>query len=194
MRALDALIVVDLQGGFEDPSWGRRDNPACEANVARLAREWRRQGWPVVVARHDSREPGSPLAPGRPGNALKPALDGAAPDLLVVKSVHSCFHGRPALDGWLRGRGVEAVTVCGITTDHCCSTTARVAADLGYRVRFVLDATHTFDRRDPAGALVPAEEVARVTAASLDGEFASVVRTDDCLTPPSPITPEVCYP
>lgn len=193
MSGPDALIVVDFQVGFEDPAWGRRDNPACEANVARLTGEWRRRAWPVVLVRHDSREPRSPLAPGRPGNALKP-LDGVAADLLVVKSVHSAFHGSPDLDAWLRGRGARAVTVCGITTDHCCGTTARVAADLGYRVRFVLDATHTFDRRDPGGAVVPAEEVARVTAASLHGEFGAVVHTGDCLSPTHHPTPEVCFP
>jgi nicotinamidase-related amidase len=190
----DALIVVDLQVGFGDPSWGRRDNPACEANVVRLAREWQRRGWPIVMTRHDSSEPDSPLAPGRPGNALAPALDGISADLLVVKSVHSCFHGSPDLDGWLRAHGVDAVTVCGITTDHCCNTTARVAADLGYRVRFVLDATHTFDRRLPDGTPIPAEQVARVTAASLHGEFGLVVRTDDCLIRPRQAHTEVCFP
>jgi nicotinamidase-related amidase len=176
-----ALIVVDLQVGFEDACWGRRDNPTCETNVARLALEWRRFGRLVVFARHDSDDAGSPLSPGRQGNELKPVLRGIVPDLLLVKSVHSCFHGRPDLDAWLRDRGVEGLAICGITTDHCCDTTARVAADLGYHVLFVLDATHTFDRRDPDGTTVMAEDVARVTAASLHGEFAQVVSASDCI-------------
>ena len=60
-----ALIVVDVQQAFADPVWGRRDNPACERNIAALC-HWRALGRPVVFVRHDSAEPGSPLAPGCP--------------------------------------------------------------------------------------------------------------------------------
>ena len=67
--------------------------------------------------------------------------------------------------------------LCGITTNHCCETTARVGGNLGYDVRFVLDATHAFDRRDLAGGSIPAEELARVTATNLNDEFATVVDT-----------------
>nr|WP_284466973.1 isochorismatase family protein [Actinomadura madurae] len=44
----------------------------------------------------------------------------------------------------LTSRGIGEVTVCGIQTEQCCETTARLAADLGYRVTFVTDATATF--------------------------------------------------
>jgi hypothetical protein len=52
-----------------------------------------------------------------------------------------------------------------------------VGGNLGYDVRFVLDATHTFDRPDPFGGVVSAEELARVTATNLHEEFATVVDT-----------------
>jgi nicotinamidase-related amidase len=175
-----ALIVVDLQRGFDDPAWGRPNNPGCEANVARLVTEWRRRRRPVVFVRHDSRDPESPLRPGQPGNALKPELDGE-PDLLVAKQAHSAFYGRPDLDRWLQERGVDGLVVTGITTDHCCSTTARMACDLGYQVVFPIDATRTFDRRLPGGATVAAEEVATAVAAELHGEFAEVVQTADVI-------------
>ena len=168
-----ALVVVDVQRGFDDPSWGRRDNPSCEANVATLIDAWRSRGLPLVFVRHDSDEPGSPLAPGQPGNDFKDVVTGE-PDLLVTKTVNSCFHGEPSLQAWLDGAGVERFYLCGITTNHCCETTARVGGNLGYDVRFVLDATHTFDRRDLAGEIIPAEEIARVTAANLHEEFATV--------------------
>jgi nicotinamidase-related amidase len=172
--AAPALVVVDVQRGFEDPAWGPRSNPACEGNVAALIARWREAGRPVVFVRHDSAEPGSPLAPGTPGNAL--ALDGD-PDLLVTKSVNSSFHGSPSLQAWLDGAGIETIYVCGITTNHCCETTARVGGNLGYDVRFVLDATCTFDLRGPDGSLVTADELMRVTAANLHGEFATVIDT-----------------
>ncbi len=81
------------------------------------------------------------------------------------------------VDGDLRERGVESIAVCGITTNHCCETTARMGGNLGYDVRFVLDATHTFDLRGPDGAVFPADTVAQMTAANLHGEFATVVQT-----------------
>lgn len=174
-----ALVVVDVQRGFEDGGfWGVRNNPACEQNIAELLAVWRAHERPVVFVRHDSTTAGSPLYPGDPGNDLKQEVTGK-PDLLVTKSVNSSFHGVPDLDGWLRDRELEGIVVCGITTNHCCETTARVGGNLGYRVLSVLDATHTFDRRGPDGTVVPADELARVTATNLHGEFATVVSTAD---------------
>lgn len=160
--------------------WGPRNNPACENNVGALLDHWRAKGWPVVLVRHDSTSPGSPLRPGQPGNDFKPGIDGPH-DLLVTKSVNSAFYGTPDLHDWLTQQGVTEVTICGITTNHCCETTARMAGNLGYDVTFVLDATHTFDRIDQSGLVIPAEEIARVTAANLHGEFATVSTTQKLL-------------
>src|SRR3712207_6636853 len=146
MPSRPALIVVDVQRGFDDPSWGRRDNPACDENIAALIEDFRAREDPIVFVRHDSDEPDSPLRPGQPGNDFKDVITGK-PDLLVSKTVNSCFHGEPSLQAWLDGEGCRTIYICGITTNHCCETTARVGGSLGYDVRFVLDATHAFDRR-----------------------------------------------
>jgi nicotinamidase-related amidase len=177
-----ALVVVDVQRGFDDAAhWGPRNNPACEANVASLIAGWREQGQPLVFARHDSTEAGSPLAPGQPGNDFKDAISGE-PDLLLSKHVNSCFYGTPDLHGWLGERGVTRIAICGITTNHCCETTARMAGNLGYETWFVLDATHTFDREGPDGTTLAADQLARATAANLHGEFATVVDTAGMLS------------
>ena len=73
------------------------------------------------------------------------------------------------------------IQTTGIQTNFCCETTARMAGNLGYDTLFVLDATHTFDLEDLDGNIIAADELARVTAANLDGEFAQVVMTDDLL-------------
>lgn len=177
-----ALVVVDVQSGFDDPAWGRRNNPGCDANIDRLVRAFAESGRPLVYVRHDSRDPSSPLHPCSPGNALKPYLLEHRPALLVTKSVNSSFHGSPDLNAWLTEAGVTGVVIVGITTNHCCETTARVGGNLGYTVHFVLDATHTFDRESPDGTLMTADELSRATATNLHREFATVVTTDDVLT------------
>ena len=68
------------------------------------------------------------------------------------------------------------------TTNHCCDPTARVGGTLGHQVLFALDATHTFDRTSPDGQVLSADELARVTAANLHGEFATVVATHQLLS------------
>src|SRR5262245_60956664 len=47
-----ALLVVDVQRGFEDPALGPRDNPQAEENVAKLIAAWRGRGDPIVVIQH----------------------------------------------------------------------------------------------------------------------------------------------
>ena len=177
-----ALLVVDVQQGFDDTDyWGPRNNPACEQNVAVLLAEWRAHSRPVVFVRHDSTEPASPLRPGQPGNNFKAVVTGK-PDLLVTKHVNSCFHGTPDLHTWLREQDLDGIVLAGITTNHCCETTARVGGNLGHHVLLALDATHTFDRPSPDGRVVSADELARVTATNLHGEFATVVATKQLLT------------
>lgn len=176
MRA--ALVVIDVQRGFDDAAyWGARDNPDCEANVAALIAAW---NGPRVYVRHDSGEPGSPLQAGTPGNAFKDVVTGE-PDLLVTKRTNSAFYGDPDLHAWLQERGITELAICGITTNHCVETTTRMAGNLGYDVKLVIDATHTFDRVGPDGTLLTAAELARATATSLHGEFADVVRTHDVI-------------
>ena len=91
-----ALIVIDVQHGFDDPRWGRRNNPACEQNIARLLSAWHLRGEPLAFVRHDSREPGSPLAPGQPGNALRPEVSGEQLTAATAATIAADF-GRVAM-------------------------------------------------------------------------------------------------
>jgi nicotinamidase-related amidase len=174
-----ALVVVDAQAGFDDPWWGTRNTPECDDNIAALVNEWSAHGRPLVYVRHDSDNPTSPLHPDNPGNKLKPYLE-PTPDLLVAKTVNSAFHGTPDLNDWLQAADIHGIVVCGITTNHCCETTARVGGNLGYHVLFALDASHTFDRSGPLGQLT-ADQLAKATATNLHGEFADVVTTAQLL-------------
>jgi nicotinamidase-related amidase len=163
-------VVVDVQRAFDDEAyWGRRNNPDCEANIARLIAAWREAERPLVFVRHEFESH---------DHAFKDVVSGE-PDLLVSKQVNSAFYGSPDLDAWLRENEIGSIALCGISTDHCVETTARMGANLGYDVLFVLDAMHTFDRAGPDGTVMTADELTRATATSLHEEFAAIVRTDD---------------
>ena len=180
-----ALLVVDVQKGLEDPTLGPRNNPDCEDNIGRLIAAWRQASRPIVFVRHDSVRSDSPLRPGQPGNDLKDVVSGT-PDLLVTKHVNSAFFGEPDLHDWLQNREITGVAVAGIQTNYCVEATARNASDLGYDTLFVLDATHTFDLAGHGGGIIPADEVARMTASNLQDEFADVVTTADLISRMSP--------
>ncbi|MFG2822364.1 cysteine hydrolase family protein [Kitasatospora sp. NPDC048365] len=180
--AADAvLIMIDVQQGFEDAAfWGERDNPQAEANMAALLDAWAATGRPVVTVQHGS--PGGPLAPGTPGYELKPMMAGVAADLHITKTVNSAFYGTPDLHAWLQARGATQLVVAGIMTNVCNETTARMGGNLGYDVVFPTDAMHTFAMAGPDGVSIPAEQLARATAAVLHRmRFAKVVATGDVL-------------
>ena len=177
--ARTALIPIDMQRGFDlDPA--RSNNPAIEAHGRKLLSAWRAAGLPLVHVRHDSVQPGSPFAPGQPGNALRPGFEPLGAEALVTKSVNAAFIGTD-LDLRLRRLGVEQVVLFGLVTDMCVSTTARVAANLGYRTVVVGDACATFALPDADGRLIPAEDIHRAHLATLRAEFAQVVDTADVL-------------
>ncbi len=171
-----ALIVVDVQQGFDDPFWGLRNNPGAEANIARLLQAWRQTGRPVIHVLHDSSSPASPLRPGTPGNAPKAEAEPREGEPVHHKSVNSAFIGT-TLEADLRAAGLDTLVVVGLTTNHCVSTTVRMAGNLGFETYLVSDATATFDRAGVDGRNRPAAEVHAAALSDLQGEFATVVET-----------------
>ena len=178
-----ALLVIDMQRAFDDLDyWGATTNPDCERNVGALVEAWTAADEPIVVVRHDSTSPHSPLHPDNSGNELVDAVAAVAPALFVTKSVNSAFYGHPDLQAWLAERGIRELVLCGIQTNMCVETTARMAGNLGYDVTVALDATRTFDlTADVAGlgrVTRSAAELMATTALDLQaGGFAAIAST-----------------
>ena len=176
-----ALIVIDVQNGFDEPSWGRRNNSGAEAVIARLLAAWRADERPIIHVQHLSKNPASPLRPGQPGVDIKAEVAPRRGEHVITKHVNSAFIGTD-LEDRLRRAGIKTLVLTGLCTDHCVSTTTRMAANLGFSAIVPADATATFDRTGFEGRVYAAEVIHRTALASLHGEFAEVVGSASLLS------------
>lgn len=192
----EALLVIDMQAGFygHDDHWGGvRNNPGMEERGRAILKAARAHGALVHHAVHDSLEEGSPLKRGAPGGAFIDGFEPAASERVFWKHANSAFIGTD-LEARLRAEGITKLIVFGLTTDHCVSTTVRMAGNLGFAVRLVHDACATFPKaaaflstnsvfpKNVDGRAVFDADVIHETAlASLHGEFAEVVASDALL-------------
>lgn len=190
----NALVVIDVQESFRQlPDWEYVSQPDIVGQVNRLVAAARAQAHLVVWVLGSRPGSGTVFDPARGHVRLMDGLDPHADEPLITKTAHNAFT-TTNLHQILTSRGIRRLTVCGIRTEQCCETTARIASDLGFDVIFATDATGTspIPHRDarqnlPFSQLVSdprtlgvAEIVAR-TEYALAGRFATI-RTVDELT------------
>lgn len=177
-----ALLLVDIQKGLDQLAYygGHRNNPNAEDNMGRLLRFWRDNNLPLFHIKHNSTNAESPLAKGKPGNDIKDVVKPLAHETVIEKSVNSAFIGTN-LQQQLDAQGIKTLVIVGLTTEHCVSTTTRMAGNLGYETFLVSDATVAFDKIGPDGKKFSAEIIHETTLASLHQEFATVLETGDLL-------------
>jgi nicotinamidase-related amidase len=172
-----ALLVVDIQDSFKiDPArWARRNNPAFEENVTDLIAAFRDASLPIFFILHNDSDPGFRV--GDPEVRLMEFLDRREGDPLIVKNTRNAFTSTD-LQQRLDAIGVRRVVISGISTEQCCETTTRVAADLGYDVDFVTEATATFPIATSAGTL-STDAIIERTEAVLRGRFARIATVNE---------------
>lgn len=178
-----ALILIDIQQGFNAPTWGERNNLDAETNAAKLLEHWRGNGRPIFHIRHVSVEPNSPLSGD--GTSFKPEVEPLKGEAILEKSVNSAFIGTN-LETRLRDAKITDLVICGLTTPHCVSTTTRMAANLGFNVKLVADACASFTSNADMSwktnaAALDAQTIHDTALAHLHGEFATVVQSAELL-------------
>ena len=174
---LPTLVLIDWQRGLDHPThWnGVRANPEAETNGHALLAAWRDRGWPIVHVFHDSRSEASPLRPGIPGHTPKLGFEPHDGEAVYHKSVNSAFIGT-TLEADLKAKGQVDLIICGLTTNHCVSTSVRMAGNLGFNVTLVGDACGAH----PQGTF-DADTIHAVSLANLNGEFCTVMNTTEVL-------------
>lgn len=173
-----ALVIVDMQVDFASPEGALGlagadlgGVPLALAAASRMAKAARGAGATVVFvgletrAETDSaawaerirRRGGAPedvaalcraSTPGAKFHGPKPV----GGDLVIAKTRYSGFFGT-RLDAILKAKGIDALVVCGVTTECCVDCTVRDAFHLDYQVFLVADACAAYDRAIHEGAL-----------------------------------------
>jgi nicotinamidase-related amidase len=169
-----ALLVVDAQDSFKAaPRWERRSNRDFETNVGTLIEAYRKAGLPVVFFLHTDEDQGFEL--DSPHFKLMDFIDRRPDEPLIVKNTRNCFTST-GLGAFLLEKGIRRVAITGIQMEQCCETTARIAADLGYAVDFVVDGTMTFPipNHDRPGEELGVEEIKTRTEYALRKRFARI--------------------
>lgn len=175
-----ALIIIDVQKGFDDPNWGARNNLQAEENIERLLTAWRESERPIFHIRHLSKNPGSSLSPNDPRSEIKDIVKPIGAEPVIEKHVNSAFIGTN-LEQRLRDREINTLVITGLTTQHCVSTTVRMAGNFGFDTYIVADATAAFEAVGHDGKHFSAEEIHETSLAALHGEFGTVVVTETVL-------------
>lgn len=171
-----ALLLIDVQKGFSDSAyWGKRNNPEFEKNITDLLMKARELNFTIIHIQHLSKEEKSPLRPGQAGVEFMPGIEPRFGERVFQKTVNSAFVGTN-LESYLQSQNISCLVMAGLTSDHCVSTSARMASNLGFQVYVVADCTATFERKG-SDTTYPADLVHCVSLASLNSEFATVVDT-----------------
>ncbi len=183
-----ALVVVDVQNDFcEGGSLAVAGGADVAAAISRHVRAHAADYAHVVATRDHHVDPGGHFAEepdyletwpahcvvGTDGVELHPRLEREPIEAVFDKGHHSAAYSgfEGAADGvplaeWLRSRGVDAVDVVGIATDHCVRATALDAVGEGFTTRVLLPLTAGVSAATTDAAL----EQLRTAGVQLEGE------------------------
>lgn len=170
-----ALLLIDIQKGFlEEKYWGgNRNNKTAEQISGQLLEKWRELNLPIFHIRHSSSNPDSKLHETSVGFEFNDHVTPKNNEPIITKNVNSAFIGTD-LKEQLDNRSITSLVIIGITTNHCVSTTTRMAGNYGYETYLISDATATFDRIGVNGEKYDSELIHLTTLANLNDEFATV--------------------
>jgi nicotinamidase-related amidase len=170
-----ALLLIDIQDSFKNARWARRGNLAFEANVTSLLKTFRAAGLPVFFIMHT--DPDQGFRTTDPEFRLMDFLDRREDEPLLIKNTRNSFTSTD-LEARLDALGIERLVITGIQMEQCCETTTRLAADLGYEVDFVTDATQTFPIANRAtGEEISTAALIERTEYVLRDRFARIIRS-----------------
>ncbi len=146
-RVIFTTVASETQDGTDWSLPFKRMNAEAQEQVGEQALPTKTDPWARIV------------------DELEPASD----EVVINKTTFGAFSST-GLDATLRNMGIETIVLVGVVTNRCVETTMRGAADRGYRVILVDDATAAFS-----------QELQDAATLSLTGSYGFVRQTDETL-------------
>jgi len=170
-----ALILVDVQKAFLDEEYwgGNRNNKNAEIICGKILDKWRALNLPIFHIRHSSTNLNSKLHESNKGFQFNENVEPMGNEPIITKNVNSAFIGTDLKERLVKSN-IDTLAIVGITTNHCVSTTTRMAGNFGYKTYLISDATATFDRIGINGEKYDSEIIHLTTLANLNEEFATI--------------------
>lgn len=172
------FVVIDIQNDYFPNGAMALHEPVKAGEKAKAALDYARaHDFPCIIVQHVALNPAATFfRPDTEGVKIHPDFVPQAGDIHLVKHYPNAFR-ETELDQKLAALNAHELVIVGMMTHMCIDTTTRAAADRGYQVTLLGDATAT--RELTYGeAQVPAESVQTAYLAALHGSFAEVVDTD----------------
>lgn len=174
-----ALLLIDVQKGFQGSHWPQRNNPQAEENMLVVLEHFRQFGQEVIHICHRSQSPDGSFYQDQDREFMV-GFEPLASEAVFEKGVNSAFIGTD-LESYLGAEKITDLVIVGLTLPHCVSTTSRMAANLGFKVIILSDATASFSLPDLSGNLIAPDLLHQVNLASLNQEFAEILTVSDYL-------------
>ena len=171
-----ALIIIDVQKAFLEKDYPgiKRNNTNAELVCGNILNKWRKNDLNVIHVRHSSTNPESKLHKSKPGFEFNDYVKPKNNEIVLTKNVNSAFIGT-GLDEILKNLNINTLVIVGMTTNHCISTTVRMAGNLGYETFLISDSTACYNTKGLDGKEIDCEVIYEASIASLRGEFAEII-------------------
>lgn len=182
MNRNTALLIVDMQMEMANATAAGRPrvNPQAEDNVAKLLAGFRAANLPVVHVMHDDPRPESKFRRDLPSGLPMPCAAPLPEEKLFWKTGSSGFVGTGLAD-YLHDQQITDLVIVGGVAAFCVNSTARSAANLGFRITVVEDALIAFAMPARGGGDLDAAVVLEVTLSALAAGFGTVTSSQEIL-------------
>lgn len=178
-----AMLLIDIQMDYFTP--GKLEIPDGEAVLEKVAklREWARtKGIRIIHIQQLSKAGGPLFASDGEGVNFHPKVAPKEGEKVITKALPSSFINTE-LGEYLKSNSIDTLIIIGLMTHMCVETTARDAAQLGYKAIVVSDCTASRDlpNYDSSGVM-PAREVHAAALTAIADRFADIMPSEKVMT------------